>query len=133
MSDPLFGVHAAALSLGRQRMDVLASNLANADTPHYLARDIDFERALAAQTAVADAGRLATSDAGHLVTGISSAGDGGETVWRVPMQAARDGNTVDAQIEQAAFADAALRYQASLNFLDGRVRSLMTAITGQSS
>ena len=54
-------------------------------------------------------------------------------VWRVPMQAARDGNTVDAQIEQAQFADAALRYQASLNFLDGRVRSLMTAITGQSS
>ena len=132
MSDPLFGVHAAALSLGRQRMDVLASNLANADTPHYLARDIDFERALAAQTAVADASRLATSDAGHLAVGTDGAGSAGE-VWRVPMQAARDGNTVDAQIEQAQFADAALRYQASLNFLDGRVRSLMTAITGQSS
>lgn len=131
MSDPLFGVHAAALSLGRQRMDVLASNLANADTPHFLARDIDFERALAAQTAVADAGRLATSDAGHLATGAGAGS--AETVWRVPMQAARDGNTVDAQIEQAAFADAALRYQASLNFLDGRVRSLLTAITGQGS
>jgi flagellar basal-body rod protein FlgB len=131
MSDPLFGVHAAALSLGRQRMELLASNLANADTPHYLAKDIDFERALAAQTAVADAGRLQTSSPLHL----ASAGEPGaaETVWRVPLQPSADGNTVDAQIEQAQFADAALRYQASLNFLDGRVRSLMTAITGQSS
>ncbi|TAJ51459.1 MAG: flagellar basal body rod protein FlgB [Nevskiaceae bacterium] len=131
MSDPLFGVHAAALSLGRQRMDVLASNLANADTPHFQAKDIDFERALAAQTAVADAERLSGSDARHL----STAGEPGEaeTVWRVPLQASADGNTVDAQIEQAQFADAALRYQASLNFLDGRVRSLMTAITGQSA
>jgi len=51
----------------------------------------------------------------------------------VPLQPSADGNTVDAQIEQAQFADAALRYQASLNFLDGRVRSLMTAITGQSA
>ncbi|ROH87854.1 flagellar basal body rod protein FlgB [Stagnimonas aquatica] len=131
MSDPLFGVHAAALTLGRQRMDVLASNLANADTPHYQAKDIDFERALAAQTAVADAERLSGSDARHL----STPGEGGEaeTVWRVPLQPSADGNTVDAQIEQAQFADAALRYQASLNFLDGRVRSLMTAITGQSA
>jgi len=131
MSDPLFGVHAAALSLGRQRMDLLASNLANADTPHYLAKDIDFDRALAAQTAVADTDRLRTSNPLHL----SSGGDGGapEQVWRTPLQPSADGNTVDAQVEQAQFADAAVRYQASLNFLDGRVRALMTAITGQGS
>lgn len=131
MSDPLFGVHAAALSLGRQRMDLLASNLANADTPHYLAKDIDFDRALAAQTAVADADRLQTSNPLHL----STDGDGAapEQVWRTPLQPSADGNTVDAQVEQAQFADAAVRYQASLNFLDGRVRALMTAITGQGS
>ncbi|MDP3858036.1 MAG: flagellar basal body rod protein FlgB [Stagnimonas sp.] len=129
MSDPLFGVHATALSLGRQRMDVLASNLANADTPRYLAKDIDFERALAAQTAVADAGRLQTSSPLHLAT--AAEGGGPEQVWRTPLQPSADGNTVDAQVEQAAFADAAMRYQASLNFLDGRVRSLLTAITGQ--
>jgi len=131
MSDSLFGVHAAALSLGRQRMDVLASNLANADTPRYLAKDIDFDRALAAQTAVADAERLQTSNPLHL----ASAGEGGapEQVWRTPLQPSADGNTVDAQVEQAQFADAAVRYQASLNFLDGRVRALLTAITGQGS
>ena len=131
MSDPLFGVHAAALSLGRQRMDLLASNLANADTPHYLAKDIDFDRALAAQTAVANSDRLQTSNALHL----SGAGEDGapEQVWRTPLQPSADGNTVDAQVEQAQFADAAVRYQASLNFLDGRVRALMTAITGQGS
>jgi len=135
MSDSLFGVHAAALSLGRQRMDVLASNLANADTPRYLAKDIDFDRALAAQTAVADADadaeRLQTSNPLHL----ASAGEGGapEQVWRTPLQPSADGNTVDAQVEQAQFADAAVRYQASLNFLDGRVRALLTAITGQGS
>lgn len=131
MSDPLFGVHAAALSLGRQRMDLLASNLANADTPHYLAKDIDFDHALAAQTAVADADRLRTSNPLHL----SAGGEGGapEQVWRTPLQPSADGNTVDAQVEQAQFADAAVRYQASLNFLDGRVRALMTAITGQGS
>jgi len=131
MSDSLFGVHAAALSLGRQRMDVLASNLANADTPRYLAKDIDFDRALAAQTAVADAERLQTSSPLHL----ASAGEGGapEQVWRTPLQPSADGNTVEAQVEQAQFADAAVRYQASLNFLDGRVRALLTAITGQGS
>ena len=110
MTDPLFGIHAKALSLGRARMDVLAANIANADTPNYLAKDIDFAQALKTET-----------------TSGSSAAE----VWRVPLQASADGNTVDVQIEQAQFAEAALKYQASLNFLDGRVRALMTAITGQ--
>lgn len=128
MSDPLFGIHAQALSLGRARLDVLASNIANADTPHYLAKDIDFAQALKAEAS--NSGTLAATQSQHLST-ANAGGGSTQEVWRMPLQASADGNTVDVQIEQAQFAQAALKYQASLNFLDSRVRSLMTAITGQ--
>jgi flagellar basal-body rod protein FlgB len=128
MSDRLFGIHAAALSVGRARLDVLAGNIANADTPRYLAKDIDFASALKAATTGSEA--LTTTSAQHL-SRTEPAG-GLEQVWRQPLQPSADGNTVDVQIEQAQFAEAGLRYQASLNFIDSRVRSLMTAITGQS-
>jgi flagellar basal-body rod protein FlgB len=139
ISDPVFGMHAQALSLQRQRMEVIAANLANVDTPHYQARELDFASALA-QAAGANTGTsvaLATTQPGHLGGGsaggaASPIGSGGaELKYRIPLQPSTDGNTVDAQVEQAAFADAALHYQASLSFADGRIKSLMTAITGQ--
>ncbi len=129
MSDALFGIHAKALSLGRARMDVLAGNIANADTPRYLAKDVDFAQALKA--AGAGSSTLATTNVQHLPVAGQNAGGSAQEVWRVPLQPSADGNTVDVQIEQAQFAEAALKYQASLNFIDSRVRSLMTAITGQ--
>lgn len=129
MSDALFGIHAKALSLGRARMDVLAANIANADTPHYLAKDVDFAQALKSETT--GTGALQTTNAQHLSLSGSSGAVSSQEVWRVPLQPSADGNTVDVQIEQSQFAEAALKYQASLNFLDGRVRALMTAITGQ--
>ncbi|MES2682463.1 MAG: flagellar basal body rod protein FlgB [Pseudomonadota bacterium] len=128
MSDALFGIHAKALSLGRARMDVLAANIANADTPKYLAKDVDFAQALKAESST---GSLKATSARHLVTGGSGGSSSAQEVWRTPLQPSADGNTVDVQIEQAQFSEAALKYQASLNFLDGRVRALMTAITGQ--
>lgn len=131
MSDALFGIHAKALSLGRARMDVLAANIANADTPHFLAKDVDFAQALKAESATGSNSQLLTTNANHLPTAGISSGASSQEVWRVPLQPSADGNTVDVQIEQAQFAEAALKYQASLNFLDGRVRALMTAITGQ--
>lgn len=130
MSDPLFGIHAQALSLGRARMDVLAANIANADTPHYLAKDLDFAQALKAEAAGTGA-PLVTTQSQHLPARGADGSNASQQVWRMPLQASADGNTVDVQIEQAQFAEAALKYQASLNFLDSRVRSLMTAITGQ--
>jgi len=129
MSDALFGIHATALSLGRARMDVLAANIANADTPQYLAKDLDFSAALKAQSS--GPGPLVTTSHQHLALGSNIAGGSAAEVWRTPLQPSADGNTVDVQIEQSQFAEAALKYQASLNFLDSRVRSLMTAITGQ--
>ena len=131
MSDALFGIHAKALSLGRARMDVLAANIANADTPHFLAKDVDFAQALKAESATGSDSQLLTTNTQHLPAAGISSGPSSQEVWRVPLQPSADGNTVDVQIEQAQFAEAALKYQASLNFLDGRVRALMTAITGQ--
>jgi flagellar basal-body rod protein FlgB len=124
----LFGVHGAALSLRQQRLEVLASNIANADTPHYKARDVDFQAAL--QRAMGDLppGAPVQTQAGH-AGGITEAGPDG-LVYRLPLQPSLDGNTVDAEYEKASFARAALEYRASLSFVDGRVRKLMTAITG---
>lgn len=135
--DPLFGLHADALAVQRKRMDVLAGNLANSDTPNFKARDVDFaatlQQALGSNDSGADGALAMTaSSRGHsLATGDVGGASIPGLVWRVPTQNSVDGNTVDAQIEQSKFADAALHYQASLNFVDGRVKSMMTAITGQ--
>ena len=117
--DSYIGVHAQALRLREQRTELLATNLANADTPGYKARDIDFKSALAAATSSAANG---TAGPGNLDAHLK---------YRTPLAPSLDGNTVDAQLEQAAFAENAVRYQATLSFLSARFRSLMTAITGQ--
>ncbi len=127
-NDPLFGIHADALQLQRRRMEMLAANIANADTPGYRARDLDFQKLLAAaqQPAAAPAAGGAAP-----YSGLDDAQLKAATVYRLQTQPSVDGNTVDAQVEQSQYAQAALQYQASLGFMDGRLRSLMTAITGQ--
>ncbi len=130
--DTYLGVHADALKLQSQRMEVLANNLANADTPNFKARDIDFKAALA-QAGAPDASLpLSTTSAGHL-GGTSNGGAdfAGALKYRVPLAPSLDGNTVDTQLEQAAFADNTVRYQATLSFISARLKNLMTAITGQ--
>lgn len=127
--DNLLGVHGQALPLHRARLDKIAANIANADTPGYKARDLDFAAALAAHAGKADAGTLARTSSRHL--GAGGAIDGVSEVFRVPMQPSRDGNTVELAQENAAFAEASMRYQASLTFVERRLRSLMTAITGE--
>jgi flagellar basal-body rod protein FlgB len=127
--DTYLGVHADALKVQSKRMEVLANNLANVDTPNYKARDIDFRAALA-NAAGADAPvKLATTDAKHLSSDPTS-DLAGSLKYRVPLAPSLDGNTVDAQQEQAAFAENTVRYQATLTFLSARFKSLMTAITG---
>jgi flagellar basal-body rod protein FlgB len=130
--DTYLGVHADALKLQSKRMEVIADNLANSDTPGYKARDIDFRAAMAS---AGDGGAaapvtLATTNPGHLGTDPTAAANA-NLKYRVPLAPALDGNTVDAQQEQAAFADNTVRYQATLTFLSSRFKSLMTAITGQ--
>ena len=131
MSGPttnLFGIHAHAIGLRQERLKLLASNLANVDTPGYKARDLDFQTQLRRAIGEAVAGAPAQTRPGHLGAVTEPGPDG--LVYRLPLQPSLDGNTVDADYEQATFARAALEYRASLNFIDGRVRRLLTAITG---
>lgn len=121
-----FGVHAAALELRARRLDLLASNIANAATPGYKARDLDFGKQLAAAEGRAP---LAATAGGHL--GAPGTGAGARPGFRVPVQPALDGNTVELQTEQTLFAENAVRYQAGLSFLSGRVSTLMAALKGE--
>jgi len=129
--DSYLGVHAAALKVRERRTELLATNLANADTPGFKSRDIDF-RAVLAKEGQPSGVSLATTRPGHVGTASSDTGSTEAFLkYRTPLAPSLDGNTVDAQLEQSAFAENAVRYQATLQFLSGRFRSLMTAITGQ--
>jgi len=126
----LFGIQAQALSVFSQRAQVLASNIANADTPRYLARDVDFHALMARATSTAAPLDIAATQAGHIDVGQLASDANMALRYRVPAQPAMDGNTVDTQIEQAAYAENSVRYQASLTFINGQVRMLRMAITG---
>ena len=127
----LFGIHTQALDLWQRRADVLANNLANADTPGYLARDIDFRKALAAAGGGADGNLpLQAPTPGQIGAGPNGGTGTAALAYRVPTQPSMDGNTVDAQVEQADFAANSVHYQASLSFITAQIRMLRTAITG---
>jgi flagellar basal-body rod protein FlgB len=131
--DSYLGVQQDALKVQSKRMEVLAKNLANVDTPNYKAQDIDFKTALAQAGSPGAALPLATTTSNQIGNSATS-GDidtSGALKYRVPLAPSLDGNTVDAQLEQAAFADNTVRYQATLTFLTGSLKDLMTAITGQ--
>jgi flagellar basal-body rod protein FlgB len=129
--DNYLGVHAAALKLRSQRTEVLAANLANADTPGYRARDIDFKHALAQAGGHTSGVGLTTTRAGHIGNAAPDGTPAPELKYRTPLAPSLDGNTVDGQLEQAAFAENTVRYQATLSFISSKFRALMTAITGQ--
>lgn len=125
------GVHAQALIVESRRTELLASNLANADTPNFKAKDIDFKQALAAAAAPSDPKvSLLTTQPGHQGGSGPSGAEEPGVKYRVPMAPSLDGNTVDEQLEQSAFAENSVRYQATLTILNSKLRSLMTAITG---
>jgi flagellar basal-body rod protein FlgB len=108
--DRQLGLHADALRLRSQRLDIIASNIANAATPGFKARDLDFRSALDAAT-----------------RGI---GSGDALRYRVPVQVSLDGNTVELATEQTAFTENALEYRATLSFLSGRIETMMAALKG---
>jgi flagellar basal-body rod protein FlgB len=130
--DAYLGVHADALTVRGQRTELLARNLANADTPGFKAQDIDFRAALAAAGGADKQVAMRATSAQHLgSTANAGATTPAELKYRTPLAPSLDGNTVDVQMEQAAFAENAVRFQATLSFLSARFRGLMTAITGQ--
>lgn len=126
--DNLFGMHTQALALWQRRSEVLASNLANADTPGYLARDVDFRKALAAAGGTSGSLPMQTDASGQI--GGTTAQPDAPLAYRVPSQPSMDGNTVDEQVEQADFAANGVHYQASLSFITAQIRMLRDAITG---
>ena len=120
-----------ALNLRHQRQQVLANNIANADTPNFKARDFDFSREL---SRAMDSGRpadgglsLSTTAAGHIAGGSGSA-PVGDLLYRVPDQPSLDGNTVNMDVERTRFADNSVRYQAALTMLNGRIQGLKSAM-----
>ena len=128
MFDNIFGIHEQALLLHGQRIGVLATNLANADTPNYKARDIDFSEVLAHTD---DASMpLRATQAGHITLDDAEWAPG-ELKYRNPYQASLDGNTVEMPVEQAAFSENNVRYQASLTFINQKIAEMQLAIVGQ--
>ncbi|MET0138069.1 MAG: flagellar basal body rod protein FlgB [Sphingobium sp.] len=112
----LFGIHGKALALRSQRLTLLASNIANASTPGYKARDIDFDKALSA----------ATKDQGSTVAGALESAMG----YRVPVQPSENGNTVEMSTEQTLFSENAVKYRTTLSFLEGRLNTITRALKG---
>ncbi|PTD97344.1 flagellar basal body rod protein FlgB [Pseudothauera lacus] len=122
--------HQTALNVQAYRQQLLASNIANADTPHYKARDIDFRGAL--QTAMNKITPLAlsTTSSAHL-TGVNALPLERYTLYRTELQSAVDGNTVNMDVERAAFAENSIHYEASVTFINGLLSGMQRAISGQ--
>lgn len=133
-----------ALALRSERQRLLASNIANADTPGYLARDIDFKNALRDATgrsanpgtAGRASGALEATRAGHISTSTLALAGGGidadRLLYATASQTNLDGNSVDMDRERASFADNAIKFEATLRFINGNVRTMLDAIKGQS-
>ena len=129
--DKEFDFAQKSLALRQQRMELLAANIANADTPHYKARDVDFksamEKAMSADFNLPGT-ELALTSPRH-IPGAANAQLSFSPQYRVPFQASLDGNTVEMDAERMAFADNTMKQQASIGFTSGRIRSLMTALS----
>lgn len=121
--DELFRFSQNALNLHAHRQQLIASNIANADTPGYKARDIDFAAALKNAASAQGKPQLPTpsGEKGPL---------GAEVLYRSAVQRSIDGNTVDLDVERAQFADNAVRYEAQLMFINSRIKSMLAALQG---
>ena len=133
--DKVFGIYQQALKINSRRSEVIAGNLANADTPGFKARDIDFKDALQRLKGGMGETTLSTTHANHM--GSSGANQGrvdeifGEMRFRTPSQPSLDGNTVDPLLENAAFMENAVMYQTNLEFLGGQIKQIKSALKGE--
>ena len=125
--DTALGIESKALAFREKRGEILAANLANADTPNFKARDLDFKSVL--KQSLASGVPLERTHAGHITP--QQQVFGANVMYRNPKQASLDGNTVESHVEQAKYAENAVQYQASLHFIGGKFADLMTALRGQ--
>ena len=129
--DNMLQFHQTALKLREARQELLASNIANADTPNYKAKDIDFAKALqGALSGQAAKLPMTATNAAHWNGTTGESVMGSPVMYRKPLQPSADGNTVDMDVERAQFADNALRYEASLKFVSDEVKDVLAALQG---
>lgn len=139
--DAALNFHQTALRVRNQRQEILASNIANADTPQYKARDIDFASTLqnalqqtqgGMQAGRTQSGGLQISQENHMGgTASANYAGSGEPLFRPVIQGSVDGNSVDMDVERNAYVDNAIRYEASITMISGQIKKMLTAITGQ--
>lgn len=127
--DKALGIHEQALQARVRRAELLANNLANADTPGFKARDIDFRAMMARAQDEMSALSLSRTHERHLEGGSCNSSD--ELLYRIPLQPSVDGNTVDAQQEQSRFMRNAMDFQASFQFLSRKFSGLTRALKGE--
>jgi flagellar basal-body rod protein FlgB len=127
--DSALGIHEDALKFRARRAEVLANNIANADTPNYKAQDVDFRTVLEG-TAAGSSLSLQRTDGGHQSEFLSPDA-AADLMFRIPNQPSVDGNTVETQEEMARYTDNAIRYQASFQFLNSKFQGLTRAIKGE--
>ena len=128
--DAAFRFNREALNLRAERQEVIAANIAHADTPNYKARDFDFASRLSQAVEQGRGGSsmsMATTSARHL-RGEASAMPEADLLYRVPAQSSIDGNTVEMDVERIAFADNALRYESNLTVLNAKIKSMLSAV-----
>lgn len=131
--ESIFGIHEQALLIRKERESILANNLANADTPNFKARDIDWRKEIKNAQDQMEAKQFAPDLEMTNSRHIEAFGDmttGDYLKYRVPTQPSLDGNTVEAHIEKAKFMENAIQYQASLEFINGKISAIRTALTG---
>lgn len=128
--DAALGLHADALKVRSQRAELLATNLANADTPNFKAQDIDFQAALNNAVSKEPSAQVNMTHKNHMAMNTNSNGLITPVQYRIAMQDSLDGNTVDEQIEQAQFMQNSIQYQASLEFLGGKFQGITKALRG---
>jgi flagellar basal-body rod protein FlgB len=125
--DTALGMAPKTLAFREKRSEILAANLANADTPNFKARDLDFKSVL--KQSMASGVTLERTHTGHITP--QQQVFGANVMYRNPSQASLDGNTVESNVEQAKYAENTVQYQATLQFISGRFSGLMTALRGQ--
>lgn len=126
--DKAFATNATAMKVYARRAEVLSTNMANVDTPHFKARDLDFRTIL--QQSQGEQTALSVTNAGH-ISNTDRLSTSDALKYRQPMQPSVDGNTVDSEVEQSKFAENTIYYQASVAFMSGTIKGLMSAIKGE--
>ena len=123
--DKAFSLNEKSLNVRAQRMEVLSRNIANADTPHFKAQDIDFKNVMKS----ASEGAVITTNARHITEAPDQTADG--LKYRIPYNVSFDGNTVELPVEQAKFGQYAADYQTTLSILENRISGIRKALRGE--